>query len=351
MPSSLPQPDSTGIHRVNPLLIPDWDERIAQFPNAGIFHSAAWARVLHDTYGYEPCYLVRGSSDRPEAVLPLMEVSSPLTGRRGVSLPFTDAVDPLGENPADLFAAAQSLARERDWKYLECRGARAAFGPAAASTSFYRHVLALNPDTNALLTGCDEAVRRALRKAERSDLAIDFSQNESAVTDFYGLLCLTRRRHGLPPQPFPFFAAVQRHLLAANHGWVVLARRGGRPVAGAIFFHQGREALYKFGASDDSFQELRPNNLVMWSAIRHYAQKGFLALDFGRTSLDHAGLRRFKLGWGTTESPLDYVRLNTRTGEFLKVPDSANGWHNRVFHHLPTWASRAVGAVLYRHMA
>src|SRR4051812_12924409 len=45
-----PHSDPTAVQRVNPLAVADWDERVARFSGASIFHSAAWARVLHETY-------------------------------------------------------------------------------------------------------------------------------------------------------------------------------------------------------------------------------------------------------------------------------------------------------------
>jgi len=47
-------------------------------------------RVLRETYGHVPLYAARFAGGQLEGLLPLMEVSSPFTGRRGVSLPFTD---------------------------------------------------------------------------------------------------------------------------------------------------------------------------------------------------------------------------------------------------------------------
>ncbi len=75
---------------INPLHDSDWDSRIARFPGASIFHTQAWARVLVDSYGYSPYYLRGTGNDAAAGLLPMMEVNSWLTGRRGISLPFTD---------------------------------------------------------------------------------------------------------------------------------------------------------------------------------------------------------------------------------------------------------------------
>ena len=354
-----PQPAGTDcggfvIRRVDPLADPRWDAMRGTVPSDGFFHGSAWARVLHDTYGFAPAYFTLGEADQTCGLLPIMEVDSWLTGRRGIALPFTDECDPLvpdAESFRRVFAAALEHAKHRAWKYLECRGGMPWFGGAPPSTSFYGHRLDLAGDESARWNRVAGAMRRAVRKAEQNGLTIEFSRDLGAVKDFHRLLCGTRRRLGVPPQPFRFFQNIHRHILAQNGGWVALVRHGQVAIAGAIFFHFGRTAIYKYGASDGRFQHFRGNNLVMWEAIRRFAHEGFAELDFGRTSLTNEGLRRFKLGWGTKERLIHYFRCNVATGDFVPVRDQSSGWHSRVFRMLPIPLSRLIGLALYRHVA
>jgi hypothetical protein len=353
MPSHV---SATGpaLEAINPLEIPSWDERLADNPEASFFHGTAWLRVLQDTYGFRPVFFVRRRTGDRETVLPLMEVASWLTGRRGVALPFTDECAPLGGDPdrfQEFFSTVLDQARLRGWRYLECRGGRALFGDAPASTSFLGHRLDLRGGEAQLFAGTDPAARRAVRKAEQSGLNVTISQELGALRTFYTLLCRTRRRHGVPAQPFRFFVNIHRHVFARNQGHVVLAHLGGTPVAGAVFFHFRDLALYKFGASDETRQHLRANNLVMWEAIKWHLRAGFKQLDFGRTSIGNEGLRRYKLGWGATERRVDYVRYDLGTDNFVTVKDGACGWHNRVFRLLPISLSRLAGSLLYKHVA
>jgi hypothetical protein len=99
-----------------------------------------------------------------------------------------------------------------------------------------------------------------------------------------------------------------------------------------------------------AFQQLRANNLVMWEAIRRFAGEGRSTLDFGRTSLNNEGLRRFKTGWGATEQIAEYIRYDLRENAFGTASDSSSGWHTRVFNALPQWMARPIGAALYPHM-
>jgi Acetyltransferase (GNAT) domain len=343
-----------GIQLLNPLEIDDWDERMRHFPSATIFHSAAWARTLHSTYGYTPLYLAKYEMGCLHSLLPLMEVNSWLTGRRGISLPFTDEVGPLcpdADSFRSLFEQAMSCAKLRTWKYWECRGGAVWFADAPASTSFHGHRLNLQDDEVALFARFKSSVRRAVRKAEQSNLTIEFSKEIKDVKIFHDLLAKTRQRHGMPVQPLSFFKNIHRHILCSNCGWVVLAWQDGEPIAGAMFFHFGKTAIYKFSASNESLQHLRANNLIIWHAIKWYAHYGFAILDFGRTSLGNEGLRNFKLGWGTQEHRIDYFKCDRRTGGFVTTPDVSSGWHSWIFKILPIFLSRLISRALYKHIA
>ena len=122
-------------------------------------------------------------------------------------------------------------------------------------------------------------------------------------------------------------------------------------IAAAVHFYQGVQAIYKYGASDKSFQHLRGNNLVMWEAIKWHVRQGSTSLDMGRTSLVNDGVRRFKLGWGVEESIIEYLKYDLRRECFMSESDGSFGWHNRFFQLMPVSLSRMIGAVLYRHWA
>jgi hypothetical protein len=345
---------TSPVRIVNPLDDPHWDADLAACPGATVFHATAWARVLHSAYGYRPVYFVATDKAGARSLLPLMEVDSWLTGRRGIALPFTDESGPLAADPQSfraLHEATLAYGKQRHWKYLEFRGGRALFGDVPASESFVGHRLDLTGGESAVLDRFESSTRRAIRKGEHGEVTIEFSRDLESVEAFYRLMCITRRRHGVPPQPFSFFACIHRHVLAKDLGWIVLARHNGIPVAGAVYLHFGKTVTYKYGASDEKFQHLRANNMVMWEAIKRHAADGFTTLDFGRTALDNEGLRKFKLGWGTVEHAIDYVRQDLRTDQFSRAKPSSSARLSRVFQSLPDPIFRLVGAILYKHVA
>jgi len=338
---------------VDPVNDPGWDHVVAFHRDAGCFHTSAWAKVLHQTYNHRPFYLQFSRGRRLAALIPLMEVRSLFTGRRGVCLPFSDACEPLVFDPEAVSLLRDQLVRfaqERRWKHLEIRGGKSFQLTPSAATKFYGHTLDLRSGVKELSTRFTSPVRRAIRKAERSGMSVVIVRNRQAVIDFYPLHVQTRRRHGLPPQPASFFLNIYEHLINRGLGFIVLARHETRPISAAIFFRFGKNALYKYGASDKRFQEFRANNLVMWHGIQFLARNGAEKLHFGRTDCENYGLRRFKLSWGTKEETIDYFRVDPSARECLVSAPSDSGFHKKIFARLPLAVNRLAGAMIYPHL-
>ncbi|RYD31716.1 MAG: GNAT family N-acetyltransferase, partial [Verrucomicrobiaceae bacterium] len=155
-----------------------------------------------------------------------------------------------------------------------------------------------------------------------------------------------------------FFENLQEECLSkADMGFVALAEGQGRAVAAAVFLRLGRQAVYKFGASDERNWDCRPNQFVMWEAIRHLAESGAKSLHFGRTTPGQEGLLRYKRSWGAVESPIHYLRWRRKTGLWQSVvPESSPGislssrLRSAFFRSLPAPLTRLTGRVLYPHL-
>jgi hypothetical protein len=429
IPLTEPKGADGAVRVVDPASEPVWDGEVGALPGASFFHGAAWARVLTRTYGHQPLYLCEQGPGGLKSVLPLMEVSSPLTGRRGVCLPFTDVCPALMTDPSAagrLLARALELGRERGWRYLELRGTeellKAESGKRKAETlqsniegsdpavphsasgqpstfnlqpstsvSFLSHTLDLRPGPEALLKGMDQGARRAIKKAQQSGVQIEIQRQPDAMLEYFRLHCLTRKRHGLPPQPWRFFENLGQLVLGHDGGFVALARYLGQPIAAAVFVHaaancevrsarceaptaksairnpqseierpstfnlqpvtSSRSVIYKYGASDESFQGVRPNNLLFWHVMQECCSRGFESMHFGRSSAGNEGLCRFKRSLGAVESSLDYARYDFGRSAWVTSVDRAEGSLNSVFRMLPVGVLRLMGRILYPHLS
>ena len=346
-------PCSLNLEPLNPLGFQFWDEAIAALPGRSFFHTSAWAAALSKSYGYEPVYFTLREGNAIRAILPCMEVRSPLTGKRGVCLPFTDYCEPLAPDADQfkmLFDAAVTFGRKRRWRYLEIRGGEVFLQDKESSEQHHGHILDLTPGLEKLLSGLRDSTRRNIKKAQKEKIETAIAASPEALAEFRRLNSMTRRDHGLPPQPKFFFDNLYDRVLSRGGGFVALASFEGEAIAANVYLHGGQEMLYKYGASNRAFQNLRANNLVMWEAIRWGCANGCRTLCFGRTEPGNDGLLQFKSGWGARERTIRYYRYDLRKGAFLKTTPGVHPLHKKIFNKLPIPVLEALGSLLYRHM-
>lgn len=343
----------SDLRTFDPIHEDSWDALAEGHPRASFFHSSRWARVLVATYGHVPHYLGLMYEHQARALLPILEVNSVLSGRRGVSLPFSDECELLARDEPEgdrLMQEALELGRARRWRYLEVRASFPRRLQTVPWASYCGHEIDLASGVDSLFACLDGSVRQAIRKAEKTGVQAQVMTTPEAVQAFFKLHCLTRRKHGVPPQPFAFFRNIQEHVFRTGNGFIVLAMHQGRPIAAGVFVHYGRMGLYKFGASDQAHLHLRGNDLVMWEAIKWYALHGYLRFSMGRTALSNNGLRRFKCGFAAREYPIDYFRYDLRRERFLTGHEEISGWANRVCRLAPNFLLQMIGKFLYRHI-
>jgi len=126
----------------------------------------------------------------------------------------------------------------------------------------YGHTLDLTAGHRKLFAGLRDSNRRNIRKAEKEHIDVKHLHLADALKAFCRLNAITRRDHGLPPQPRRFFQCVYDHILSKDmdsSSWPL----SGSPIAANVYFCFGDQVLYKYGASDRAFQHLRANNLVI----------------------------------------------------------------------------------------
>jgi CelD/BcsL family acetyltransferase involved in cellulose biosynthesis len=312
------------------------------------YHHPTWTEAIVDTYGFRAfAFAVCDPSGTIIGGLPFVEVGGRIRGKRWVALPFTDTCPALatrGPTDEELTSLLAKASQEARVVSVEVRG-RLDSELGSRSQRGVVHTLELtSPD--AVFGSFGSQTRRNIRKAERSDLTLRRAAAEQDLTKIYfDLHASTRRRLGVPTQPRRFFAAIWRRVIEPGLGYALLVYSGDTPIAGAVFLDWNGRVVYKFGASDARHWALRPNNLLLWEAIRLGCRQGRTRFDFGRTDLEDEGLRAFKAGWGAVEAPLHYTTLG-------KAEHVSSGAAERlarpVLRHAPIWVGRGIGELFYR---
>ena len=221
-----------SLFRLDPVQDARWADFVDRCPQASIFHSVGWLRALKDTYGEE----------KIDSAMVFCEIDSWLTGRRLVSLPFSDHCEPLlrsSEEFGFLVESLQSQMKAEKWKYLEVRPTEQNLSGLQESAGFvpaqryFLHLLDLDGDLKHLFGQLDkDSAHRRIQHAERTGLTEKTGNSEELLRQFYPLFVITRSRHRVPPMPFSWFQNLIHNLDRALE--IRVAFLQGKPVAGIL---------------------------------------------------------------------------------------------------------------------
>jgi hypothetical protein len=347
--------EATSVYRIDPLVDPRWGEFLAGHPDASVFHTPAWLQALQLTYGYRPEGFTTSAPGPPlqDAVV-VCRVDSWLTGARLVSLPFADHCQPLGtaQSLATLIASLKQASLAEGDKYLEFRWISSpALTPSLRDglheeTSYQFHSLDLQPTIEELFRGFHKScIQRKIRRAEREGLEYEAGSSPEMLRDFYRLLIVTRKRHGLPPPPLRWFQNLRN---CFGDGLKIhLAKQKGRPLASILTLTFKERLVYKYGGSDAYFHHLGTMPWLFWQVIQDGKNRGLAELDLGRSDVADQGLIAFKNHLGARSSILTNYRYPMREQRSMfQAGELVRGW----CRHLPGPVLRAAGTLLYRHI-
>jgi hypothetical protein len=349
---------STTVHTLNPLSDSRWDDLIARHPKASVFHQRAWLEALLLTYGYKPIVFTTSppGSELKNGLL-FCQVKSWLTGRRLVSLPFSDHCDPLCDSTEEmkiLVGFAQSAVNSKQWQYLEIRPVDERFGAASAEIGlqpigrYSHHVLDLAPAIDDLFRGLDkDSVQRRIKRAEKAGLAENCGNSPELLKEFYALFVMTRGRHHLPPPPY---AWLQNLLQTQGQALEIrIAYKDSTPIAAILCLRFRKIAYFKYGCSDAAYKQFGATPWLLWKAIVSAKDSGAMQFDLGRTEHDNAGLLAFKNNWVSTCKELLYWRFPV-VGSFGIRESRKLKMAKRVFSHMPQGLLVMSGKLVYRHI-
>ncbi len=331
------------------------DARWLQFaschPRANIFHHPAWLKLMADCYGYTPWVLAVGEdTENLYGGLPIMQVGNRWTGRRWVSLPYTDYCCPLVNDEQSLCALTDrlvNLSQRPHTRRVELRWEFVNHPAVQPCDQYVIHTIDLEPDFERVARGFDRVHRQNTRTAEKNQIEVRHGGALEDVREFYNLQVETRRRKGVPAQPWRYFELLQRSLMTRGWASVLLAYKEEECLAGLFLLHWNGSIIFKYAASSENTLNLRPNNLLFWSAIKWGCENGYRKLDMGRTDLDNTGLRRFKKGWGARETTLTYSMIATEPSSTKKSVTLVPHVMQTIIQRSPSWVCRLTGELLY----
>ncbi|HMJ00418.1 MAG TPA: GNAT family N-acetyltransferase [Gaiellaceae bacterium] len=157
----------------------------------------------------------------------------------------------------------------------------------------------LRPPEDEIFSRMSSACRRCIRKAEKVGVTIEEADDLEFADEYYAQLRDVFAKQSLVP---PYGAARVTELIRHLHptGRLLLLRARdpeGKCIATGIFPAMNRTVDFWGGASWHEHQILRPNEAVMWYAMRYWKARSIESFDLG-------GGAEYKRKYGGLEVPV-----------------------------------------------
>ena len=347
---------------IDPITDSRWDTFVTNHPFGWITHLSGWKKLLEESFktmsGY--CLVLQdGSENTIRAALPLFKVESWLKGNRLVSIPFATICDPLVSTPEEmkeLFRMLVALTNSLGVSKVEIRAHASASlleeARFSRDTVFKSHFIHLDRDPEELKQSFHKkTVQKRIEQAVSSRLLSRLGNSEADLRKFYQLHLLTRRRLGLPPQPYSFFQKLWEIFSPSDQLSLLLAEHDKRIIGGLILLKFKNRVSAEVLASDVCVRSMHPDHFLYWEAIKLAFHEGYKIFDFGRTSITNLSLMEFKDRWGTTTKDLPQFYYPEEAAEKLSIHEKykSNMVIRQLLRHMPIRAIEGIGNFYYHH--
>jgi len=167
-----------------------------------------------------------------------------------------------------------------------------------------------------LFDSMKSACRRCIRKAKKNGVYIEEAQDMEFADDYYDQLCDVFAKQSLVPKyPKPLVQVMIKHLLPTGNLLMLRARsEDGLCIGTGIFPAFNDTMIFWGGASWRKHQILRPNESIMWYAMRYWKSRCIKKFDI------LGGM--YKKKYGVYSIPVSRL-IMSKYGTLVKLRDLA----------------------------
>lgn len=189
---------------------------------------------------------------------------------------------------------------------------------------------------NEILAAMRKTTRNLIHRAERENIEIIKSTNNSDIKTLYDLQMETAKRNNFVPFSEKFLEKEFTVFVNNNEALLFLGKFEGKTTAAAIIVFYGKYAFYYQSGSVESKAPV--NYLLQWEVIKEAKRRGCIIYNMWGIAPNNdpkhpwAGLTLFKTGFGGYEKKYLHAQ---------DLPLSAKYWLTYVIEKLPkTWRAR-----------
>ncbi len=179
----------------------------------------------------------------------------------------------------------------------------------------------LTQSEDALFADMSSACRRCIRKANKSGVVIEEASDLGFADEYYAQLQDVFAKQGLvPTYGVERVRALIKHVHPTGALLLLRARNAeGECIASGIFPAFNDTMIFWGGASWRAHQGVRPNEAIMWYAMRYWKQRGISRYDMG-------GYGEYKRKYGGYEISVPWLRRSKYPGLGQMRMLAQQGW-------------------------
>lgn len=297
---------------ISPEYEKDWEDFVNNHKDSTIFHSLGWKKVMEQTFGFKPEYLVvKDSDNKLVGVSPAFYVKT-FFGKVIISQPFFEYGGPIvdigfEEAYLDIFNFYKNKCLKERLNYIELKALPNDDNPFFDKVGYIKHFKAYdyfidikgkNFEKDIWLGLYDNKVRNSIRKGIKSKVRIVQEEN---ITVYYGLYLKTMMKLGSPPYPKNLFENIKEYV--GGRIRFTFAYIEEIPIAAMFsFIYNGRISIVG-NVSDSDYKNINANDLLYNEQIENAIKNKFNIIDFGRTR-PNSDYERYKRKWGATRKEM-----------------------------------------------
>lgn len=332
--------------RIIPFLITD--------KRATIYHHPAWLKAISKTFGHTAYYLILENNNAEiEGLFPFIAATSIITGKRIISLPFTNYCDPLLDK--EIFAEAIEEIKEAlpEFRELDIRTLgdySDSLKKFSLDSLYFTHILILGGSIDETFKSFHPtSVRASIRRSEKHHLGVRQGTNLDDLKSFYHLEVSLRKRLSLPPLPFLFYKNIWHELSKYDLISIPLIIKDDKVIAAGFILNFKDTYYLEYTASNRRFINSYPNHKLFFEVIKTAHLKHATKVDFGRSSIDNESLIKFKEKWNTTSILINHYHVPKKT-IIKKKQHHLKKYLMKINSLLPEKVLELQGRLIYPHL-
>jgi hypothetical protein len=317
----------------------DWSV-LDKFADRTVFQSREWIRFISDAQGATP--LVAELIEGREVIGYFTGLTFTRLGVKILGSSFPGWTTPyIGFNlvPGASRVAALAAVEEMAWSELKCLHMEVsdpyfvvedgtALGFTCEFVSSYRTDLTNSEER--LFAGMNSSCRRCIRKAEKGGVTIEEAHDLAFADEYYEqLVDVFAKQKLVPTYAVERVRTLIKHLGPTGRILFLRARDSeGKCIATGIFPGFNKIAEFWGNASFRSSQILRPNELMLWYAMRYWKRRGVEIYDWGGEGKykEKYGCVPYRVPWFTKSRSDLIAKLRDEAKKMFERKQRFVGW-------------------------